>query len=279
MVSLGVMQGRLLPKYKGQYQAFPVDQWPEEFQIAADLGLSCIEFILDAGGFPKNPLMTSEGVRRIRSIVEESGVEVKSICADYFMSHPLHGVTESQKNESAEILKTLICHAGALGVKDIVIPCVDQSSLKSDPGLMREFSEALKDVIPPAGEKGVRLCIEADLPPAVFRELIETIGSSVVRINYDSGNSASLGYSLKEEFETYGQWISSVHIKDRVRGGGPVVLGEGDVDFELFFNELRRIGFSGPLIMQAFRDDEGLEIFKQQLAWVKAYVEQGASIP
>ena len=42
----GVMQGRLLPKYKGRYQAHPVNYWQDEFRIANEIGLDCIEFIL-----------------------------------------------------------------------------------------------------------------------------------------------------------------------------------------------------------------------------------------
>ena len=51
------MQGRLLPKYKGRYQAFPKDTWQEEFKIASDFGLDCIEFIFDYEDYEKNPLI------------------------------------------------------------------------------------------------------------------------------------------------------------------------------------------------------------------------------
>ena len=42
---IGVMQGRLLPKYHGRYQAHPVGYWQDEFKIASQLELDCIEFI------------------------------------------------------------------------------------------------------------------------------------------------------------------------------------------------------------------------------------------
>ena len=44
---IGVMQGRLVPKYNNRYQAFPVGMWQNEFNIARDCGLDLIEFILD----------------------------------------------------------------------------------------------------------------------------------------------------------------------------------------------------------------------------------------
>ena len=54
---IGVMQGRLLPKYKGLYQAHPKGYWKDEFAIAKDFGLDCIEFILDFNDVEENPLL------------------------------------------------------------------------------------------------------------------------------------------------------------------------------------------------------------------------------
>jgi hexulose-6-phosphate isomerase len=78
-------------------------------------------------------------------------------------------------------------------------------------------------------------------------------------VNYDSGNSASLGYSVTEEFAAYGERIGSVHVKDRVRGGTTVPLGTGETDFESFFAALRRIEYGGDLILQVARDEPGKE--------------------
>ena len=49
------MQGRLLHKYKGRYQAHPKDTWQDEFFLVQELGLDLIEFIFDYDDFVKNP--------------------------------------------------------------------------------------------------------------------------------------------------------------------------------------------------------------------------------
>ena len=46
-IPVGIMQGRLVPKVNGNYQAFPLENWAKEFEIAASIGLECIEFIFD----------------------------------------------------------------------------------------------------------------------------------------------------------------------------------------------------------------------------------------
>jgi L-ribulose-5-phosphate 3-epimerase len=35
---------------------------------------------------------------------------------------------------------------------------------------------------------------------------------------------------------------------------------------------LEKFGYRGPLIMQAYRDEEGIQIFKKQFNWVKRYL-------
>ena len=45
-------------------------------------------------------------------------------------------------------------------------------------------------------------------------------------------------------------------------------LGEGDADFDVFFEKLKEFNYQGIFIMQAYRDNEGIEIFKNQLNWL-----------
>ena len=76
---IGVMQGRLLPKYQGRYQAFPVGTWQEEFKIAKDCNLDLIEFILDFNDAEENPLLKKGGGKEILEVSEDTGVLVKTV--------------------------------------------------------------------------------------------------------------------------------------------------------------------------------------------------------
>ncbi len=258
---LGVMQGRLLAEYKGRYQAHPVGYWRDEFEIAADLGLELIEFILDFENAGKNPLLAEP--EAVLKAAAETGVEVRSICADYFMEAPIQ-----RNTASAGVLDRLIANAASLGVRDVVIPCVDQSSLNDDTEAAG-FAEALRPLADRAGEKDVNLSLETDLAPGPFVELLERIGHAAVSVNYDTGNSAALGFDPAEEFAAYGNRITDIHIKDRALAGGPVMLGDGACDFQTVFGLIAKSDYDGPLIMQAYRDDEGLGVFKRQKDWLE----------
>src|SRR5687768_6794672 len=84
---IGVMQGRLSPRPPEKLQAFPWSSYAAEFPKAARLGLHSIEWIFEAPRFEENPLWTEAGREEILSLIEDSGVRVQSVCADYFMVH------------------------------------------------------------------------------------------------------------------------------------------------------------------------------------------------
>ena len=268
---IGVMQGRLLPKYKGNYQAHPLGYWKKEFKIARDIGLDNIEFILDFNEADANPLLKRDGVEEIKKVVKKTGVKVQTICADYFMDAPLHSLDIKVAEQSQQVMFRLIDVSALLGVTDIVIPCVEQSSLNNNDALDR-FIKQMQPLVRIAEKKYINLSLETDLAPQPFLDLLSRFQSERVTINYDIGNSASLGYNPVEELNAYGSMISDIHIKDRLLGGGPVVLGEGDADFISFFNKLKEFNYKGPFIMQAYRDENGVEIFKKQLNWIGPFL-------
>ena len=269
---IGVMQGRLLPKYQGRYQSHPVDYWQEEFDIAKEIGLDCVEFILDYNDAEQNPLLKEGGIEEILKVCESSHVSVDTICADYFMVAPLHSIKEAVATKSKEILINLLKKTSELGVTNIVIPCVDQSSLDNEEAVNR-FAHQIRDVLPDAEHQGINLSLETDLAPQPFLDLLNKLDSNRITVNYDIGNSAALGYNPIEELNAYENRISDIHIKDRVLGGGPVLLGSGSADFESFFKKLKESKYEGPFIMQAYRDDEGVEVFKKQLNWIGPFLK------
>ncbi len=232
---IGVIQGRLLPKYKGRFQAHPVGYWQDEFPIAQQQGLDCIEFILDYNDAEKNPLLRSGGIDEILSLSENTGVIVKTICADYLMEAPLHSENKETTAISKDVLSRLILSSAELGATDIVIPCVDQSSL-ADTCAVKRFVISLSPILELAEQKNINLSLECDLPPTPFYDLLESFDSTRLTVNYDIGNSAALGYDPEEELQAYGNRITDIHIKDRVRNGGSVILGTGHADFDFFLS-------------------------------------------
>ena len=58
--------------------------------------------------------------------------------------------------------------------------------------------------------------------------------------------------------------MGSVHIKDRLLGGGTVAPGTGDADFPALAESLRKVAYKGDFILQVARGTSGDEV-----AWAK----------
>jgi L-ribulose-5-phosphate 3-epimerase len=251
---IGIMQGRLTPPMGGRIQAFPAVGWRDEFTLAAELGLHSIEWIVESP-LEANPLWSSAGVAEIRSLIARTGVSVDFVIADYFMESPLVRMSPVSADHNRRVLAHLIDQAAHLGVQGIELPCVDASEIRTV-AEEDELARMLKPGLEQAARLGLQVGLETSLRPERFRALIERIGHPNLRANYDTGNSAALGYSPAEEFAAYGQWINNVHIKDRRRGGGTVPLGQGDTDVPKVLRLLAQIPYRGDFVLQVARGSD-----------------------
>jgi hexulose-6-phosphate isomerase len=267
------MQGRLVPPVADRFQCFPRQNWADEFAFAAEAGLDCIEWIYDEFGADVNPIATDDGIDSIRELSDRHGIRVVSLCADYFMDHPLVRATDGELNDRVDVLLWLIGRARRLGIERIVMPFVDVSRIETDPEL-EQVVETISRSAVLAEEGGIELHLETSLGPDRFAALLARLPSDVVKVNYDIGNSASLGYSPRAEFAAYGDRVGSVHIKDRVNGGGTVPLGSGDADLPAVFDCLRSLDYAGDFVLQVARDAPGDEVrwARQNLDRVQAYL-------
>lgn len=255
---VGIMQGRLLPPFEGRFQTFPAAGWREEFHRAKAAGLASIEWIYEVPHEADNPLRTDEGMAEMRALMAETGVMVRSICADYYMQSRL--VVDAQPQATmVEHLKWLLGRANLLGLWYVILPFVDASSLKSDQD-RTALKAILAEILPLAEQLGVEIHLETDLPPKPFAALLEEVGHPFLKANYDIGNSASLGFDPEEELTLLGPRLGSVHVKDRVLKGATVSLGTGNADFPTCFRLIEAAGYQRPYILQAARGKEGDEV-------------------
>jgi L-ribulose-5-phosphate 3-epimerase len=254
-VAIHCMQGRLLPPEDDQIQAFPSTRWAAEFERAYAAAIEGIEWIYEQRHEAQNPLGTDAGVAAITTLARTCGVVVESLVADWFMDRPLL----VHRTDGLAKLRWLLGRARTVGIGRLVLPFVDSSALRGDDDV-RELVALIHELTPELERAHVELHLETSLAPDAFARLLEPLDERFVKANYDSGNSASLGYDPADEFSAYGARIGSVHIKDRVLGGGTVPLGTGDTDLQLVAGLLRRQGWKRPLVLQVARGTAGDEV-------------------
>jgi len=267
-MTIAIMQGRLVPPSDGRIQCFPRERWRDEFALAAAAGLGAIEWIYDAYGSDVNPITTDDGLGEMKTLSTQHDVAVRSVCADYFMELPLLRASEGEIAERVTVLDRLLRRSAKLGAVRVVLPFVDASRIDTE-GELGDVVAVLERALPVLEETGVELHLETSLAPDRFADLLARLAHPMVKVNYDSGNSASLGYDPRAEFDAYGARVGSVHIKDRVRGGGTVPLGTGDADLDGVFECLRDIGYQGDFVLQVARGPAGDEV-----RWARANLER-----
>ena len=273
MHEIGFMQGRLVPQVDGRIQAFPKEHWREEFALARKHGFASIEFIFEADDYERNPLFTSAGRAEINALIQCTQVPVSAICADYFMDHPFFRAASAEREESVAILRMLIDAAADIGACRVEIPCVDQAAIRTAEE-KQQLQSCVSMTLALAERRGVEIVFETSLPPAEFREFLERFQHSLVRANYDSGNSASLGFDPVQELTTLGPLIGNIHIKDRMLHGTTVPLGTGNADFPAIFSTLAAINYRGPFILQTARDEDHIAVAVRYLDMVRSYVNR-----
>ena len=265
------MNGRLSPPIDNHIQFFPVNTWRDEFKMAHDCGFDTIEWIFDLN---PNPILQNDGIEEIKSLSKKHDIKVSAVCADYFMQKLLFNVGEFELDQNLAVLKNIIQQCSKLETPILEIPFVDSSSLKTQNN-KDQLTTNLQQMIDFANSQNVKITLETDLPPIEFKNLLEKFGPSI-GANYDTGNSAALGYDVKEEIETLKPWLVNIHIKDRLYGGNTVMLGTGNADFDLVFLTLAKINYNGQLIIQGTREDQKMiypqDTCKKYFKFVKNYV-------
>lgn len=251
------MQGRLSSKVNNKIQAFPEKNWKKEFPRAKKLGLKFIEWTLDYKNFYKNPLLTHKGKESIKKLQKKYSIKIKSLTGDCFMQKPFWKTLKNSK--LIDDFKNLVISCNKLKIKFIVIPLVDNGSLKN---LKEEFFfiDICNNLSKFIKKNKVQLIFESDYPPKKLKNFIAKFDKKLFGINYDVGNSAGLNYNIDDEFNLYGKRILNVHIKDRIKHGKTVRLGEGNADLKKLLKKLKNINYKGNLILQTARSKNNRDI-------------------
>ena len=268
---IGIMQGRLSRPVDGKIQAFPWNTWEQEFFQAKEIGLDVIDWIVEKDRLHENPLLTEQGAKTITSLVEKSGVKIGAVCADYFISCPLLRCSQSELTERIEVLELLIDYLHHFGTQYLEIPFVDNSAIMDETEL-EQIIQIIGPRLTKAHELGVTLAFETSLPANILSNFLKRLDHPAARANYDMGNSASLGFNPSEELDAYGEFVVTVHVKDRLISGGTVPLGQGNTDFATCFSMLKAKHYTGPFFLQVARGDNEIDWTKRNVAFVKHFL-------
>ena len=254
---IGFMQGRLIKsEKKNSIQYFPEKNWIKELEIAHKNSFGIMEWTINSENLSKNPLYNGNLTRLLKA-VKKYKIKIPSITLDYFMQEPFFKKKKlKNKYKIISNIKRIISNGNKIGIKYFIFPLVDSSSLKSLIEEKRVIIEIKK--LSKLLNKNSKILFEIDYPPKKLLKFIKKFKSQKIGINYDTGNSAGLGYDFDQEIK-YIRFIKNIHIKDRVLKGKSIRLGEGNWDYKKFF-KLIRSKYKGNFILQTARSKNNKHI-------------------
>ena len=249
---IGFMQGRLSDLVENKIQAFPWGSWKDEFKIANSIDLRLMEWTLDKFNLNQNPLVNKKYDLKIKKLCTENNIEINSLTGDCFMQSPFWKSSGEEKRILIKDLNSILEACLRMSIEIIVIPLVDNGSIESYLQERNLVEVCLKNSKFLEKNK-MKIAFESDFSPNKLSKFIDLFPVKTFGINYDIGNSASMGFNPINEFEEYGERIINVHVKDRIKNGSTVPLGEGDAEIDLVFNCLSNFKYQGNFIIQAAR--------------------------
>ncbi len=272
---LGFMQGRLSPIYDNQIQSFPYQNWENEFDQAKKLSFNHIEWTVDQFLIDMNPLNSNAGIKKIKKIKKKTKIKIVNLTADFFMQTPFFKSNKLLSNTLEKQLIKLIINASKIGVKNFVIPLVDNGKIENN-NQKKNIIAYFKNIIPVLSKYKIKIAFEIDLKPKKNMEFLDKINSDLFGINFDMGNSAALGLDPNEEINLYKSRIFNVHIKDRKLNSLTCPLGKGNVNFKSVFENLKLNGYSQYYTLQVARSDNNnhIEILNKSKKFVLKYFNE-----
>jgi sugar phosphate isomerase/epimerase len=242
----------------------------ELFQAITGHGINSVQFNLTCAGLETLPENVSSGlVQRIADAAEQSAVELAALSGTFNMAHPDPAV----RREGLEKFKIL----GEVAAR-LRIPVVTLCTGSRDPVNMwkwhpdndskdawDDMTRSTETALIAAEKNNLILAFEPESENIAnsssrARQLLEELGNPRLRIIIDPANLISPKLSqqevLDEAFTLLGEAIVIAHAKDRNSDYEACAAGKGILDFEYYLQGLKKIGFTGPLIMHGLEEQD-----------------------
>jgi len=243
---------------------------------------------VSVGTNPDNiPLRHAEVRNKYIELGKQYGIEFHSVAAGGILNE----IPLASEPQSAVYVIDAVEAAAALGAQNILIAFFANGDLRlrdargrfrniSD-GPFKEYEldargvtrvvEVLKQIVPRAEYLGVALGLENTLTAKQNLEIIERIGSSLVQVYYDVGNSTSNGYDVPTEIRLLGKdRICEIHLKDNGKDVQVLTSPNVEVKWEESAQACKEIGYDKWYVLEeSGREKRFIEDTQANVAFAK----------
>jgi hypothetical protein len=82
-MKIGFMQGRLVKPVKSKIQEFPINDWEYELELANNINLNFIEWVIDKNSIDSNPIFFN--TEYVKNSLKKNHIEIGSLSDDFFL--------------------------------------------------------------------------------------------------------------------------------------------------------------------------------------------------
>lgn len=235
-------------------------------------GVQQIQFDMVCAGLPEMPEeIDAATIARVRAAATQRGLVLAGLSGMYNMIHP----DLEQRAAGLRQLGVMVAAARPMGA-EVVTLCTgtrDPHSMwrrhpaNDDPDAWVDLRAAMTAATAIAEAHGVTLAFEPEVANVVdsaqkARRILDEIGSPRLKVVFDGANIfhkgelAHMHAMLTAAIELLGDDIVMAHAKDLDRDGeaGHLAAGHGLLDYKHYLAELKRVGFTGPVLLHGLSE-------------------------
>jgi sugar phosphate isomerase/epimerase len=237
-------------------------------RMAAQLGAASFQMYTTSGEvLPER--MTRAARSAFCQFYEGLGLRLSAICADFG-----HGFVDSERNAMLiPQMRDQVDLAVDLGT-NIITTHIGTVPAEKD-ATWETLRHALTEIGGYAAGKGVVLATETGPEPGpALAELLQTLDTDAVRVNFDPANLTYMGFDLDEALDALLPYIVHTHAKDALRGPGPYrerPLGEGDVPWAHYIGRLQAAGYRGAFTIEREEGPDPIGDVRTAIAFLKRF--------
>ena len=251
-IKFGFIQGRLTkPPKRNMLQYFPKKNWQNEFKIAHKNGFSFIEYFGERNKNINNPIWSTKGQKKIRSLQKKYKLKGYSFCDDFFINNNLLNYKKIDM-----YFNKIKNNLSSIGIKIYVLALFEKSEIKNKN--KQKFEKILKKISNILQTKKIKLVLETNLNCLGLQKLFSKLNDRNIFIVYDTGNRLKNGSVQYDEIIKLKKKIVHVHLKDKNYKGDNVVFGTGNVNLKLIFKALKKIQYKGSFTFETNRGSSPL---------------------
>ncbi len=253
------MQGRLTKVKKGILQ-FQPSNWKIEFDRIKKVKLDYIELFTSKFN-DKSPIWNFNKLI-LKKKIKETNLKKIILCENYVFDSDL------LSKKYLLYIKKLIDRLAYFDNSTIIIPIEKKYFKKINRKILLN---RVSQLISLTKNRGVDISFEIDISPTILLKFRKNIKNKDFKITFDTGNIFLINKknkSLVNYFKKTKKIINHIHIKDRDVKGNNVVLGQGKINFNNLFKEIKKIKYDKTFTFETHRGKNFLSTAVNNLNFV-----------